>query len=64
MVDIAFCTGEEIVEADNFVPLFQQPIDEVGAQKACATSDQDTFAAVVKSCQSRFPSENVVNQVV
>ncbi len=49
VIDVALGAGEEIVDAQHLVALRQQPVDQVRAEEACATRDQDAFAAIVKT---------------
>jgi len=37
--DVVLGAGEEVVDADDVVPLFQQPLAEMGAEKAGAAGD-------------------------
>ena len=47
MVDIAFRSREEIVNAENFVSLADEPITQVRAEKPGASRYQNTFARIV-----------------
>ena len=47
MVDVAFGAGEIIVDTDHLVPLIQQTVGQMRADKAGPASDQNAFAAVV-----------------
>ena len=47
VLDVALGAGEQIVGADHLVATLQQPVDEVGAQEACAACDEDSLAGVV-----------------
>ena len=47
--DIALRAGEEIVGADHFMALRHQPVDQMRAEKARSTSDQDTLAAFIEA---------------
>jgi hypothetical protein len=40
--NVGLPSGEEIIEANDFMPLRQQPIAEMGTQKPGAAGDQDT----------------------
>ena len=42
MSDVAFISGEKVVRAKHIMPLSDQPLTEMGAQKACATSDKNS----------------------
>ena len=44
MVDIAFCSGEEIIDANNLVAVGKQPVAEMRAQESGSTCDQNGFA--------------------
>ena len=39
--DVAAVSGEEVVEADDVIVLSHQGIDEIGADEAGTTSDED-----------------------
>jgi hypothetical protein len=41
MIDIALCSGKEIIETEDIVSLFHQSIDEVRAEKARSPRDQN-----------------------
>ncbi len=41
--------GEEVVDAEHVVPVVEQPLAQVRAEKAGAAGDQDAFSAVVDS---------------
>ena len=43
MGDVRLLAGEEVVEADHVVPLLDQPLAEVRAEKAGAAGDQNAF---------------------
>ena len=46
LVDVALGPGEEIVDAEHFVPLVEQPLDEMRAQEAAPSRDEDSLSAV------------------
>ena len=39
--DVVGGTGAEVVHGDHLVPLLQQVVTQVGANKACSASDQN-----------------------
>ena len=41
--DVGLLAGEEVVEADDVVPLLDQPLAEVRAEEAGAAGDQNAF---------------------
>ena len=43
MGDIRLLAGEEVVQADHVVTVFQQPLAEVGAEKTSSAGDQNPF---------------------
>ena len=49
MLDIPLRPREEIVGADDLVPLFEEPVDEVGAEETRSAGDEDAFATVVET---------------
>ena len=42
--DIVLCPGEEVVHTEDVVTLVQQPVAEVGTQKAGAAGDENAFS--------------------
>ena len=56
MIDIALCAGEQIVGTQDLLAIGEQTINQMRAQKTGAAGYQDTFAAVIKSGQSRPPN--------
>ena len=47
VVDIAFGAGEKIVDAENFVPFREQPVDQMRSQETGATRNQNPLALIV-----------------
>src|SRR5579872_5046180 len=47
MLDIAFGTGEQIVDAHDFMSQREKSIDEMRAEKAGASGNQGAFAGIV-----------------
>ena len=41
MLDIPLCSGEEIIDAENLMPISKQPIAEMRAQEAGSTRNQN-----------------------
>ena len=52
MIDIALGAGEQIVDAQHFMAVGQQAIDQMRAEKSGAAGHQDAFAAVIESGNS------------
>jgi hypothetical protein len=42
MLDIGLAPGKEIVEADDFMPLFDEPVAKMGTEKSGSASNEDT----------------------
>ena len=55
MVDVALGAGEEIVGAENLVPLLQKSVDQVRAEKSGSSRHENALPALVKSCHRSFP---------
>ena len=52
MLDVLLAPGEEIVDADDVVPVGQQAIAQVRAEKAGAAGDEDGFSYPVMLFQA------------
>ena len=48
VIDVALGTGEEVVEADNLMPLLQQAVAEMRAKETGASGNEDAFAGIVE----------------
>jgi hypothetical protein len=48
MLDISLATGEEIVKADDFMPLFDEPIAKMGTEKSGSSGNEDTHRNKLK----------------
>src|ERR1700722_6105959 len=49
MLHITLGAGEQIINAQHLVSLFQQAVNKMGAEESGAARDQDTFAAIIES---------------
>src|SRR5206468_11658211 len=47
VLDIALRSGEEVVNAEHFVAVLQQPLAQMRAEESGAAGDQDALAGVV-----------------
>src|SRR5438046_572715 len=52
MLQVTLGAGEKIINAEYFVSLLQQAIDQVGPKEPRAPRDQNAFAAVIKACHA------------
>ena len=43
MINVPLGPGVEIIDADDLIAEFKQPLAEVGAEEAAASGDQDMF---------------------
>jgi hypothetical protein len=53
--NIPLCSREKIVSTKNLVAFAQQTINQMRTEKAGSPSDQNPFAAAIKSCQFEPP---------
>ncbi len=53
VIDVPLRAREEVVDAQNVVPLVDQPVDKMGAQKSGAAGHKDTFAALIEARHRR-----------
>lgn len=56
VINIALGPGKKIIDANNFMPLFKELVDQMGADEASASGDEDAFSTVIKPDQISFPS--------
>lgn len=47
VIDIALVAGKQVVDAKNLIAAFEQPVDEVRADEARASGDQDALPAKI-----------------
>ena len=56
VVEVALGPGEQVVDAQHLVPLFEQPVDQVRADEPRPAGHQNTLPAFVNSSQFFFLS--------
>jgi hypothetical protein len=56
VIDVALGAGEQVVDAQHLVPLFEQTINQMRAEKPCSTCHKNPFARlnVPHSCTSSY----------
>src|SRR5271157_3850685 len=61
MINVALCSREKIIRAQDLMTLAQELVSQMGTQEAGSAGDENAFAAFVKSRHEILPSACDIN---